>query len=94
MRIAIPGDVVFRNLAGEALLVHLGSGTYFGLNEIGTRIWQLLAEHRSTEAVIPYLLKEYDVDESRLRHDLDALVAQLLDKRLVAADAGQIPQAR
>jgi len=94
MRIAIPGDVVFRNLAGEALLVHLGSGTYFGLDKIGTRIWQLLAEHRSTEAVIPHLLKEYAVDESRLRSDLDVLVAQLLAKHLVTADAGEIPQAR
>jgi coenzyme PQQ synthesis protein D (PqqD) len=94
MRIAIPGDVVFRNLAGEGLLVHLGSGTYFGLNEIGTRFWQLLVEHRSTEAVIPYLLNEYAVDESRLRCDLDALIAQLLDKHLVTTDAGQTPQAR
>ena len=48
MRLTIPEDVVVRDLAGEAVLLHLGTGTYFGLDTVGTRIWHLLAEHQST----------------------------------------------
>ncbi len=85
MRIAIPDDVVVRDLAGEAVLLHLGTGTYFGLDSVGTRIWHRLAEHQSTESIVPLLLQEFDVDEHKLRLDLDALVAQLLEQGLLIA---------
>ena len=84
-RFAVADDVVVRDLAGEMLLVHLGTGTYFGLDAIGSRIWQLLAEYGSPEAVLPQLLSEFDVEEKQLRRDLDALVSQLLEKGLLAA---------
>ena len=88
MRLTIPEDVMARDLAGEAVLLHLATGTYFGLDSVGTRIWHLLAEHRSTEAIMPLLLQEFDVDERQLRLDLDALVKQLLAQNLlIAADA-------
>jgi len=87
MRVRIPDDVVVRDLAGEAVLLHLSTGTYFGLDSVGTRIWHRLAEYRSTEAIVPLLLQEFDVDERALRLDLEALVTQLLAQRLlVAAD--------
>ncbi len=40
----ISPDVLFRELAGEAVLLDLKSQRYFGLGEVGTRIWQLLDE--------------------------------------------------
>jgi Coenzyme PQQ synthesis protein D (PqqD) len=87
MRMTIPEDVMVRDLGGEAVLLHLGTGTYFGLDSVGTRIWHLLAEHQSTKAVVPLLLQEYNVDEQQLRQDLEALVTQLLAQRLlIAAD--------
>ena len=87
MRLTIPEDVMVRDLGGEAVLLHLGTATYFGLDSVGTRIWHLLAEHQSTEAVVPLLLQEFDVDEHQLRLDLEALVTQLLAQRLlIAAD--------
>jgi len=88
MRVSVPDDVVVRDLAGEAVLLHLGTATYFGLNAVGTRIWHLLAEHESTEAVLPLLLQEFDVDEQQLRRDVDALVTQLLAKQLLLAAEG------
>ena len=83
MRVTIPDHVMVRDLAGEAVVLHLGTGTYFGLDSVGTRIWHRLAERRSTEAIVPLLLQEFDVDEERLRSDLDALVTQLLAQRLL-----------
>ncbi len=83
MRLTIPEDVMVRDLAGEAVLLHLGTGTYFGLDSVGTRIWHLLAEHQSTAAVVPLLLQEFDVNEHQLRLDLEALVTQLLAQRLL-----------
>jgi len=89
MKIQVSGDVVTRDLAGEAVLLDLASGTYFGLDEIGTRIWQLLGEHGSPERVVAALLAEYEVEEATLRADLDRLIGELHQKGLVRIDEAQ-----
>ena len=85
MRLTVSDEVVLRDLAGEAILLDMSTNTYFGLDAVGTRIWHLLAEHQSTETIIPLLLLEFDVDERQLRSDLDSLVLQLLEKKLLIA---------
>jgi hypothetical protein len=75
--------VLFRELAGEAVLLSLGSETYFGLDEVGTRMWNVLNASPSIQAAFDLLLEEYDVDEPQLRHDLEAFLAELLERKLV-----------
>ena len=76
-------DVVFREMDGEAVLLHLGTGIYFGLNEVGTRIWSLLQQEASLQKVFDQLLAQYDVSPKQLQDDLLALVSQMCDKGLV-----------
>ena len=94
MKVAIPDDVMFRDLAGEAVILNLASGTYFGLNEVGTRIWNLLAEHGSTEPVLAALLEEYEVEEVSLRQDIEVLLRTLSEKGLIVVDPEQTSAAR
>lgn len=94
MRLRVVDNVVFRNLAGESVLLNLDTGTYFGLDAVGTRLWNLVAEHGSTASAIQTLLAEYDVDEPRLKRDVETLIDQLLAKGLLVTDAEQIPSAR
>ena len=49
--VAISEDVVSRDLEGEAVILNLDSGTYFGLDRVGTRIWSLLQEGGSLRGV-------------------------------------------
>lgn len=86
MNVQILDDVIFRDLAGETVLLSLASGTYFGLNAVGSRMWQLLSDKCAFEDIVRTLLGEFDVDEIRLRQDLAALVQQLAAKGLVSAD--------
>ena len=86
MNVRIPEDVVFRILGDEAVLLNLASGVYFGLDSVGTRMWQLMSEHGSTEKVVETLLTEYEVEEGLLRQDVIALIRQLMGKGLVRAD--------
>jgi len=83
-QLKVAEDVIFRDMGGEAVLLHLGQSSYFGLNAVGARIWQLLAEHQSVDAILPPLLQEFDVDEPRLRNDVETLVEQLLEQGLLA----------
>jgi len=75
--ITIPDDVLFRELDGEGVLLNLKTGTYFGLNPVATRMWQLIAEQRSLASVLDALLLEYTVDRAVLESDLLDLGRQL-----------------
>jgi hypothetical protein len=76
-------DVLSRNLDGETVLLDLESGTYFGLDVIGTRIWELIAQNQPLPAILEVILDEYDVDEQRARTDLLELLDALVAKGLI-----------
>lgn len=84
-----PADnVVFRELEGEAIILHLDSGTYFGLDVVGTSIWRRLERQESVGVVVDALVDEFEVDAPRARLDVEQLITQLVDKGLMVADEG------
>jgi hypothetical protein len=86
MHITVPESVLFRDLDGEAVLLETGTGRYYGLNEVGTRMWSLIHLHGEIEAVCRALLAEYDVAEGRLREDLEQFVETLTVRGLLRTD--------
>ena len=82
-RLIVPDDVVFRNVVGEAMILHLGTGTYFGLDPVGTRMWQLIVEQQELGAVCDRMTGEFDAPVEQIRRDLVELVEQLIAKRLL-----------
>jgi hypothetical protein len=82
-RIEIPEGVLVRELQGESVLLDLDSECYFGLDEVGTRMWNALATTPSTADACDALLAEYDVAPEQLRADLEAFVAKLAAKGLL-----------
>lgn len=83
----IGDDVVFRELEGEAVLLKMQSGIYFGLDAVGTRIWQLIEQHGTLSIVRDEIIKEFDVDGDAASRDLLDLVSQLAERGLVELDA-------
>lgn len=79
----IPSSVLFRDLGGEAVLLELESGCYYGLDEVGTKIWGLFQRHADLERVERELLAEYDVDRDQLGSDLASFVRALAERGLV-----------
>lgn len=76
-------EVLLQEIDGEAILLDLQSEHYFGLNVVGTRLWQLLARDPSLRAAYEILLSEFAVEPERLERDLLALVKDLADAGLV-----------
>jgi len=85
--ITVPDDVLFRELDGEAVLLNLKTGIYFGLNPVATRMWQLIVEQRSLAIVLESLAGEYDADPHVLETDLLDLSRQLCTSGLCAIAA-------
>jgi PqqD family protein of HPr-rel-A system len=83
-RFKIPTEVMARQVGDETVILDLVSGTYFGLNPVGARIWQLIAEGASHEETLQQLLLEYSVAPEDLRRDLDALLTELQQHGLLA----------
>ena len=80
-------DVIFRELQGEAVILNLASGTYFGLDAVGTRIWQLCVTHGSLRKVWEAMQLEFDASGENLRTDLLVFVDELLAKGLFAVES-------
>jgi len=80
--VALP-DVLANTIDGETVFLNLKSECYFGLDEVGTRMWQVLTSSGSVQAAYESLLEEYEVEEDRLRRDLDDLIEQLVGHELV-----------
>jgi hypothetical protein len=81
--VRVSEQVVFRTIDGEAVLLHLDRGLYFGLDPIGTRVWEALVEHGCARPAMIALLDEYDVTRELLTRDVTRLLNELADNGLV-----------
>ncbi len=75
--------VLFQIVADESVLLNTNDNQYYGLDDVATRMWQLLMEYGDAEAVIRQILDEYDVEEPVLREDFAALIAEMEQNGLI-----------
>ena len=87
--VAISPDQVSCELDGEAVILNLKKGAYYGLDEVGATIWSLLAEPVAVSKILETLLERYEVERGRCLDDLLALLAELHERGLIRiGDAG------
>ncbi len=86
-RIRIRDDVLSRVLEGEAVLLDLKSGTYFGLNEVGSEVWEIIRSGADIGQIRAKLLEQFDVDRHTVDRDLETLIAQLEERGLVEIES-------
>ena len=80
--VAVSG-LVSCDLAGETVILSLDTGKYYGLDSVGVRIWALLQEPTSIDAIRTALLEEYDVEPEVCTRDLLALLHNLAANKLI-----------
>jgi hypothetical protein len=82
-RAAAPAHVLVRFLDRESVLLNLETERYFGLDETGTRMWQLTTDSPSIDVAYEKLLAEFDVEPELLRSNLLELLNRLVDNGLL-----------
>jgi len=90
-RAVTPAHVLVRILDRESVLLNLETEQYFGLDETGTRMWQLVTASVNIEAAYQELIAEFDVEPELLRSHLMELLTRLVDSGLLQvtpADVG------
>lgn len=83
-KVTIPAQVMARVVGDETVILDLANGTYYGLDPVGARIWQLMAEVQTLAQVCEAMLAEYEVTREDIERDVAALGQTLLDKNLVS----------
>jgi hypothetical protein len=87
-RVTTAEDVVAREVAGETVLLNLASGTYFGLNAVGGRIWQWFDSGSCSLAEVSEKLQlEFEVDAAEAEADVLALAGNLVEHGLIELHA-------
>jgi hypothetical protein len=89
-RATIPPNVLIRFLDQESVLLNLNSEKYFGLDAVGTRMWQLVTSAPTIEAACVQLLEEYQVDSETLRSNLAELLEHLAENGLIATQPADV----
>lgn len=76
-RLALSDQVVSRELSGESVLLDLKSGLYFGLNGVGTRVWNMVAQGGSLRDVNAALLAEFDAPATAIEAEVLRFAGEL-----------------
>jgi len=80
-----------RTVGAETVILDLESGTYFGLDPVGARMWQLIEEAKSLAELCDVMLEEYDVTREVLEQDAIGLASELAEKQLIRFPDGPMP---
>lgn len=81
--VMVTKEQVSCDLKGEAAILNLQNGVYYGLNPVGARIWTLIHTPRRVNEVRDIIVEEYDVEAARCEHDLLSLLHDLAAQGLI-----------
>lgn len=70
-------EQISSEIVGEAVILNLKSGVYYGLNEVGNRAWNLIQQPKTVKGIKNTLLEEYDVEPESCERDLLVLLQEL-----------------
>jgi hypothetical protein len=85
-RVSVPEHVVARQLGDDCIVLDMATGTYFGLDAVGSRVWQLLTESSSIEQISERLVCEFDVTPQQAGADLARLLDELTANGLLTVE--------
>lgn len=76
-------DQVSTGVEEDVVILSLEDSVYYGLNEVGARIWSLMSEPRFVSEIVDTVLVEYEVDREDCEADVLAIIRDLLARGLV-----------
>lgn len=81
--VVVSQEQISTDMATETVILHIGNGVYYGLDEVGSFIWQHLQSPRRVEEIVNAVLEEYDVARDLASGDTIRLLTDLETRGLV-----------
>jgi hypothetical protein len=82
-RIARPEDLLFTEVDGEAVLMSVENGRYYGLDPIGTEIWRRMEHPTRVAALIDGLRGNYDGDPDTIETEVLIFLNRMMEQELI-----------
>jgi hypothetical protein len=76
-------DTLFNQIDGEVVMLSIENSEYYGMDKVGSRIWELLEQPHSFKALVTALMDEYEVSEEQCSNETLAFLKKLTDKELI-----------
>jgi len=89
-RVEVPKHVMVRFLEKESVFLNLETEHYYGLDEIGTRMWQVVTAAPNIDEAYAQLLGEFEIEAELLRQNLSELLGRLIDIGLLRVHAADV----
>ncbi len=86
-KVKISDNVLFQEIDNEYVLLNMESEQYFGLDEIGAKVWHIISEDGNTERVLNQIMGEYNVSIEELTSDISRLLHELNNEHLITIEA-------
>lgn len=75
--------LVSTDVDGEKVMMSVENGEYFGLDSVGSRIWEMIENPIKVETLIDYLIDEFDVSKQQCEIDALEFLNELFEKKLL-----------
>jgi hypothetical protein len=85
----VSNDQLSTTLSGEVVILGLRDALYYGLDDVGARIWDLVQTPRSLDQIVDHIVAAYDVGREAALPDVARLLIELRDRGLVTIDSGR-----
>ena len=79
-------DQVSCDMAGEAIVLNMKSGVYFGMDQVAALIWNLIEKPRTVGEIRDAIMQEYEVDSDTCEQDLRSFLDHLQSAGLIEID--------
>ena len=75
-------------MAGEAVVLNMKSGTYYGMDQVGALVWSLVDEPRTLEYIREAILQQFEVERESCERDLIAFLYEMESAELISIENG------
>jgi len=86
-------EVAAKVMDGEAILINLSNGIYYSMDRVGSLIWEMIEKSSSVEEMTAAISARYDIPPEQARTDVERLVGELVDEKLVIETNSESPRA-
>ncbi|NWF35530.1 lasso peptide biosynthesis PqqD family chaperone [Mariprofundus sp. KV] len=76
-------EIVHSDMDGETVMMSVNEGNYYGLNGVGSQIWDLLEQEMSVDAICTELLSRFDVEEEQCRSEVLAFLDEMVSSKVI-----------
>ncbi len=82
-KVKLPPKVTFGHMDEEVAIFHEETGQYYGLDDVGSRVWEVFHETSSLREALTVLMGEFEIEESDLEEAIVEFVKELVDLQLL-----------